>query len=217
MGKLTPNKPVVIMLYGYPGAGKTHFADELSTAMNAANIQGDRIRSELFEQPSYSKQEDEIVSHLMEYMAQEFLNAGISVIFDTNATRLVQRRALRDIARKVKGQSLIVWLQIDQDSALARLAGRDRRRNDDKFARPYTREEFKLKVGTMQNPKDEDYVVISGKHTFAMQKNAIVKKFYDLGIISTDTAANNVAKPGLVNLVPTAGRVDMKRRNVIIR
>jgi predicted kinase len=217
MGKLTPNKPVVIMLYGYPGAGKTHFADELSSAMNAANIQGDRIRSELFEQPSYSKQEDEIVSHLMEYMAEEFLNAGISVIFDTNATRLVQRRALRDIARKVKGQSLIVWLQIDQESALARLAGRDRRRNDDKFARPYTKEEFKLRVGTMQNPKDEDYVVISGKHTFAMQKNAIVKKFYDLGIISTDTAANNVAKPGLVNLVPTAGRVDMKRRNVIIR
>jgi predicted kinase len=217
MGKLTPNKPVVIMLFGYPGAGKTHFAGELSRAMNAAHIQGDRIRSELFEKPQYSKQEDEIVNHLMEYMAEEFLSAGVSVIFDTNANRLVQRRALRDIARKIKGQSLIVWLQIDQESALARLSGRDRRRSDDKFARPYTKEEFKLQVGSMQKPQNEDYVVISGKHTFAMQQNAIVKKFYDLGVISTDTAANNVAKPGLVNLVPTAGRVDMKRRNVIIR
>ncbi|MEI7683079.1 MAG: AAA family ATPase [Candidatus Saccharibacteria bacterium] len=217
MGKLKTNKPVVILLYGFPGAGKTHFAVELSKAMNAAHIQGDRIRTELFETPLFNKQEDEIVSSIMEYMAEEFLNAGLSVIFDTNASRLVQRRALRSIANRIKGRSLIVWLQIDQESALARLDGRDRRRNDDKYARPYTKEEFKLYVGAMQNPKDEDYVVISGKHTFTMQQNAIVKKFYDLGVISTDTAANNVAKPGLVNLVPTAGRVDMQRRNVTIR
>lgn len=217
MGKLQTNTPVLIMLFGYPGAGKTHFASELSKAMEIAHVQGDRIRSELFEKPQYTKQEDEIVTHLMEYMTEEFMNAGVSVVFDTNATRLVQRRALRDIARKVKGKSLIVWLQTDQESAMARIAGRDRRRNDDRFARPYTKETFKLQVGSMQKPQNEDYVVISGKHTFAMQRNAIVKKLYDLGVISTNTAATSVAKPGLVNLVPTAGRVDPTRRNVIIR
>ncbi len=185
--------------------------------MSAAHIQGDRLRHELFEKPRYDKQEDQVVYNLMEYMAEEFLNAGVSVIFDTNATRLVQRRALRDTARKAKGISLIVWLQTDQESSIARIAARDRRRSDDKFARPYTKEQFKLVVGSMQRPQNEDYVVISGKHPFKMQSNAIVKKLYDLGVISTDTAANNVAKPGLVNLVPTAGRVDLKRRNVVIR
>jgi predicted kinase len=218
MGKLLTNKPVLIMMYGYPGAGKTHFAAELSKAMNAAHVQGDRIRAELFEQPRYDKNEDQVVARLMEYMTEEFLNAGVNVIFDGNSTnRLVQRRALREIARKVRGQTLLVWLQIDQESAMARIAGRDRRRNDDKFARAYTKEVFKLEVGAMQKPQNEDYVVVSGKHTFAMQRNAFVKKLYDLGVINSDTAVNNVAKPGLVNLVPTAGRVDMKRRNVIIR
>ncbi len=217
MGKLDTNKPVLIMLYGFPGSGKTHFATELSKAMNAAHVQGDRIRFELFEKPRYDKQEDTIVAHLMEYMAEEFLNAGVNVIFDTNAIRLVQRRALREITRKAKGQTLLVWLQIDQESAMARLAGRDRRRNDDKYARPYTKEAFKLLVGSMQKPQQEDYVVVSGKHTFPMQRNALVKKLYDLGVISTNTAVTNVAKPGLVNLVPTAGRVDMQRRSVIIR
>ena len=217
MGKLSTNKPLLIMLYGFPGAGKTHFAAELSKAMGAAHVQGDRVRAELFEKPRYDKQEDGVVTHLMEYMTEEFLNAGVNVIFDANATRLVQRRALREIARKVKGQTLLVWVQIDQESAMARLAGRDRRRNDDKYARSYTKEAFKLAVGSMQKPQQEDYVVISGKHTFTSQRNAIVKKLYDLGVISTDTAVSNVAKPGLVNLVPTAGRVDMQRRNVIIR
>lgn len=217
MGKLHANTPVLIMLFGYPGAGKTHFARELSKSMEVAHVQADRIRFELFEKPQYTKQEDEIVTHLMEYMTEEFLSAGISVIFDTNATRLVQRRALREIARKMKAKTLIVWLQTDQESAMARLAARDRRRNDDKFARPYTKEEFKLAVGAMQKPQNEDYVVISGKHTFPMQRSAIVKKLYDLGVISANTTAANVAKPGLVNLVPTAGRVDPSRRNVIIR
>jgi predicted kinase len=217
MGKLITNKPVLIMLFGFPGSGKTHFASELSKAMGAAHVQADRIRAELFENPRYDKQEDAVVTHLMEYMAEEFLNAGVNVVFDANAVRLVQRRALREVARKVKGQTLLVWIQIDQESAMARLAGRDRRRNDDKYARAYTKEAFKLQVGAMQKPQQEDYVVVSGKHTFAMQRNALVKKLYDLGVISSDTAVNNVAKPGLVNLVPTAGRVDMQRRNVTIR
>lgn len=217
MGKLLTNKPVLIMLFGYPGSGKTHFAAELGKAMGAAHVQADRIRGELFEEPRYDKQEDAVVSHLMEYMTEEFLTAGVNVIFDTNAVRLVQRRALREIARKVKGQALMVWIQIDQESAMARLAGRDRRRSDDKYARPYTKESFKLQVGAMQKPQQEEYVVVSGKHTFTMQRNVVVKKLYDLGAISSDTAVNNVAKPGLVNLVPTAGRVDMQRRNVTIR
>jgi predicted kinase len=216
MSKIITNKPVLIMLYGFPGSGKTHFAHELSETLGAAHVQGDRIRYELFENPRYDKHEDEIISHLMEYMAEEFLNTGVSVIFDTNAMRLVQRRALRDIARKSKVQTLLIWLQIDHDSAYMRTSKRDRRRSDDKYARPYTRADFDNYVATMQNPQREDYTVISGKHTFNTQRSAVLKKLYELGIISSTNMSSNVAKPGLVNLVP-AGRVDMKRRNVIIR
>lgn len=217
MGKISTTKPVLIMLYGFPGAGKTYFASELAQSMGAAHLQGDRIRYELFEEPRYDKQENEIVSHLMEYMAEEFLAAGVNVIFDTNTDRLVQRRALREVASKAKGQSLLIWLQIDKESAFQRIGKRDRRRSGNKYTRPHTKETFHTVLGTMQNPKNEDYIVISGKHTPAMQRTAVVKKLYDLGVIPADNVASNVAKPGLVNLVPTAGRVDLQRRNVIIR
>lgn len=219
MSKIPTNKPILIMLYGFPGAGKTHFARELSQTIEAAHIQGDRIRHELFEEPRYDKQENGIVDHLMEYMAEEFLSAGVNVIFDTNAMRLVQRRALRDIARRKKAQPILIWLQVDRDSAYARTNARDRRRSDDKYARPYDPETFDAILGGMQNPQNEDYMVISGKHTYATQRSAVLKKLYELGVISSDTLASNVAKPGMVNLVPNAhaGRVDLKRRNVIIR
>jgi hypothetical protein len=73
----------------------------------------------------------------------------------------------------------------------------------------------------MQNPQNENYLVLSGKHLFNSQKNSIVRRLTDLGVLSDDAFDQKVAKPELVNLVSRAqaraGRVDYSRRNVIIR
>src|SRR4051794_33784590 len=110
MNKLVLSKPTLIILYGYPGSGKTHFSRQLSDAVSIAHVSGDRIRYELFEKPHHDKQENDVVNHLMEYMAEEFLQAGVSVIYDANALRLSQRRALRDMARKAHAQPVLIWL-----------------------------------------------------------------------------------------------------------
>lgn len=219
MSKVIPNKPLFIMLYGYPGSGKTHFARELSGVMQAAHVHADRIRGELFTEPRFDKEENDIVDHLMLYMAEEFLQAGVSVIFDASVDKLAQRRALRNMIRTSKAQVLMVWLQIDAESAYQRLGKRDRRKSDDKYARSYDRDSFNAVLAGMQNPKEEDYIVISGKHTFNTQRSAITKRLYELGLISTGTTTSNVVKPELVNLVPNplAGRVDQSRRNIVIR
>ncbi len=219
MSKVVPNKPLFIMLYGYPGAGKTHVARQLSETIHAAHLHSDRIRGELFTQPRYDKEENGIVEHLMLYMTEEFLRAGVSVIFDAPTDRLAERRELRNIARKSKAQTLLIWLQIDADSAYARLNKRDRRKSDDKFARTYSSKDFESAISKMQNPREEDYMVISGKHTFNTQRSAIIKKLYELGAITIRNTTSNVVKPELVNLVPNpfSGRVDQERRNIVIR
>lgn len=220
MAKLIPSKPLLILLYGFPGAGKSYFARQLCETLQAAHVHGDRIRNELFDEPRYDKQENEVVSHLMQYMTEEFLKADMSVVYDVNAMRVSERRALRDMARRVKAQPVLIWLQIDTESALARLGQRDRRRADDKYAAAYDRDSFEKYISQMQNPQaTEDYIVISGKHTFNTQRSAVIKKMYDLNLIATEQLTSNVVKPGLVNLVPNpaAGRVDMTRRNIVIR
>ncbi len=219
MQKVDTSKPVLIMLYGFPGAGKTHFATHLAETISAAHLHGDRIRHELFENPKYDKDENEVVNHLGQYMAHEFLKAGVSVVYDGDASRLSQRRAIRDLARKTHAVPILIWLQIDSDSAQQRITTRDRRKNENKFARPYDKGTFASYVGVMQNPSNEDYIVISGKHTFNTQRSAVIKKMYEQGVISTDMVSASVVKPGLVNLVPNpqAGRVDLSRRNIIIR
>lgn len=220
MAKITPAKPFLLMLYGFPGAGKTYFARQLSDKMELAHIQADRIRAELFEKPRYDKQENEVVMQLMNYMAGEFLSAGLSVVYDVNMMRGAQRRALRDMARKAGAQPLVVWLQIDADTAFARGQKRDRRRIDDRYAAQMDRGSFDSIASHMQNPSmSEDYVVVSGKHVFNTQFSAVTRKLLDMGLIAMGDSSSHLAKPELVNLVPNpaAGRVDMTRRNIIIR
>lgn len=220
MSKLSLTRPTLILLYGYPGSGKTFLARQLCEDIQAAHVQNDRIRFELFEQPRYDRQENQIVDHLMQYMTEEFLNAGISVLYDINAMRVTQRRELRELARKHKTDVLLVWLQVDQDTSYARVNKRDRRKSDDRFTPSITRPIFDQIVSNMQNPQPtEDYIVVSGKHTYNTQRSAVIKKLYDLGVISTESAGAKMVKPQLVNLVPNpvAGRVDNSRRNITIR
>lgn len=219
MAKLTPAKPFVLMMYGFPGAGKTFFARQLTDKMQVAHIQADRIRAELFEQPRYDKQENEVVMQLMDYMTGEFLAAGLSVIYDANMMRLAQRRSLREAARKAKAESLLVWFQIDADSAYNRGLKRDRRRIDDRYAAQLDRPSFDNIITHMQNPSaSENFAVVSGKHVFGTQYAAVTRKMRELGLITIDGIGDNgLAKPNLVNLVPQAGRTDLSRRNIIIR
>ncbi|MEX1995345.1 MAG: ATP-binding protein [Candidatus Saccharimonadales bacterium] len=218
MSKVVLAKPILLCLYGYPGSGKSFVARSLTTSLEMAHVSADRIRSELFQNPRYDAQENAIVAHLMNYMTEEFLNAGVSVVYDTNALRLSQRRALRELASKHHADYLLIWLQIDIESAYARTQARDRRTADDKHAEPQTQLTFDKQVSAMQNPKDEEYLVISGKHAFITQKSAIINRLWQKNLISSDALQHNVAKPELINLVPypQTTHEDLSRRNISV-
>ena len=218
MPKTELSKPVLICLYGYPGSGKSYVARNLALEIQAAQVSSDRIRSELFQNPRYDAQENAIVTHLMDYISEEFLGAGVSVIYDTNALRAVQRRKLRELARKHKSQYMLIWIQVDLDTAFSRTQERDRRTMDDKYAEPQTKNTFDRQLSGMQNPDGEDYMVLSGKHSFQTQKNLIINKLYQLGLLGSEAVQHRIAKPELINLVPNpqAGRVDFNRRNISI-
>jgi predicted kinase len=218
MPKIYPSKPFLLMFYGYPGAGKTYFARQFCENVQAAHLQADRVRGELFEQPRYDKQENDVVLQLMDYMTEEFLSAGLSVAYDVNAMRASQRHALSDLALKCHAHPIVVWFQLDLETAFSRNVKRDRRRADDKYAAHWDRSTFENIRSHMQNPTlSEDYVVVSGKHLFNMQLSAVLGKLRSVGVLNNDDTNSRVVKPGLVNLVPNQGRVDMTRRNIAIR
>jgi predicted kinase len=218
MTKIILTKPTLVCLYGYPGSGKSYLARNLAAEIQMAHVSSDRIRSELFQSPRYDPQENAIVTHLMDYMSEEFLASGVSAVYDSNALRVAQRRKLRELARQHKANYLLIWIQIDIDTAYMRTQDRDRRTADDKYAEPQTKNSFDRQTSGMQNPQGEDYLVVSGKHTFETQKNSVINRLYQMGLINSDIVQHSIAKPELINLVPNtpAGRVDLTRRNITI-
>lgn len=220
MEKIVPEKPFLILLYGFPGSGKTYFSRQFCEEIQAAHLEEDRIRFELFENPRYSKQENYALGRIMEYMTGEFLSAGISVVYDMNAMRLKQRRALREIARKNKTEALIIWFQLDADTAYLRNVKRDRRRLDDRFAAGYNVEQFKEVASHMQQPEPtEDFIVTSGKHTYMSQRSGVIKKLADLRIVKASEGMHKMVKPELVNLIPNGYKVhsDTGRRSILLQ
>jgi predicted kinase len=203
MEKIVPEKPFLILMYGFPGSGKTYFSRQFCEEVQAAHLEEDRIRNELFEKPRFTRQENFALGRIMQYMTGEFLTAGISVVYDMNAMRTSQRRALRDIANKHHAEVLVLWFQLDADTAFLRNHKRDRRHLDDRYAAGYDVNQFKEIAAYMQHPTgSEEFVVISGKYGYTSQRSSVIKKLSDKGSIKPTAALQKMVKPDLVNLVP---------------
>jgi predicted kinase len=220
MNKPTFTQPVIVYMYGLPGSGKSFVARQLSEVLGLTHISSDRLRFELFEDALYDKTEHLVLTNLMNYMTELFIDAGNSVVYDLSTSRISDRKALRALAKRKGAKELMVWVQIDADTAYARSTNRDKRKADDKYSKNLTKAQFENFMKGMQNPQQENYVVVSGKHVFTSQKNTIVRKLVESGILSIQESQSSIAKPEMVNLVSRAhaqvGRVDYSRRNINI-
>lgn len=214
-------QPTIIYFLGMPGVGKSYVARQISELLGAAHVSSDRLRYELFAEPRFDKGEHMVVTRLMDYMTEEFLGIGRSVIYDISVSRLQDRRELRELARKNNAKELLVWMQTDIDSAWARAQNVDRRKVDDKYRAPMNRQIFEQYVRLLQNPQHEQYLVLSGKQMFESHKSAILRRLKEMNLLDTESLNPQVGKPGLVNLVSQAqaqaGRVDPNRRNITLR
>jgi predicted kinase len=211
--KITITKPVVILLYGYPGSGKTTFANEFAKATNLIHLYSEKVSQEFFGRPySQNKQAtDKLIIMLMELL----LGAGLGVILDVDASRVKTRKAYTDIAKQLKAKSLVIWFQMDAETAYTRKSSIDRRRAENKYETSISQAEFVEKAQTMQNPVD-GYVVVSGKHTFRTQKAALIKRLFGMKLIDSSQTQANIVKPGLINLVPQPS-LGGSGRNISIR
>jgi hypothetical protein len=142
-------------------------------------------------------------------------------MFDTGMNKAAERKTLREIARKHQADTLLVWLQVDQDTA--RLRARSMKKDTKTLSdirNVMSNEAFDDAIQNFQAPNNEDYVVISGKHTFESQKPIIMRRLREMGLINDDMLKPHVPMPEMVNLAAqakiNAGRVDYNRRNISI-
>ena len=206
-------------MLGPPGAGKSFFARQISEALPFGLVSGDRIRYELFEEPRYDADENNIVMRIMDYMTEELLASGVSVIYDDIGLLDYQERLQRrNMATKAKVNPLTIWVQTDLATAFSRASTRDRRRSDEKYSRSIDRATFDKLATALQPPQfREDYVVISGKYVFKSQATALIKKLRDLDLVEEQSTTVPTQPTAPIIRPLSTPRRDIPTRRIRIR
>ncbi len=179
-------KQILILTFGYPGSGKTHFANQFAAKHGLIHISGDRFRHELFDDPQFSDGENQVVGRLMDYMLEQAMKTKTSIIYDASNGVRTKRQELTSAANKRGIKTLMVWAQTDLNTAFTRASNRDKRRPGDKYSFNIDQEVFDYLLNKVTAPGyGEDYVVVSGKYDFPAQELTVLKKLEKLKLIES--------------------------------
>ncbi len=210
MKSLSLNKPLVLIVVGLPGSGKSFFARQFSDTFHAPLVSQDEIRHVLYSEPTLTKQEQNIVDSMCLLQARELFKTHKTFIVDGHASTKSKRANLRKMAKDKDFDTLLVWVQTDVATAKYRSMKRSNRKKDDTFNQSLSGMQYEELARSFSPPTgQEPTIVISGKHTYATQARVVLKKLVAPRANAPQTIVNH---SGRTPQGPSAAR-----RNVIIR
>lgn len=118
-----PDVAVLFLMVGLPGAGKTTRAEELAATYRALRLTPDQWMIPLFGDNMASGKRFVLEGRLIS-VALQALRLGTSVVLDFGLWARDERSALRWLARANGASCRVVYLPVDKDVQLARIARR---------------------------------------------------------------------------------------------
>jgi len=123
--------PVLLIMVGAPGSGKSYLGRTLSTALGAELIQTDAVRKELFPDPRYTSGEASTVYATCHRRIAAALGRGERVVFDGTNLRERRRATLYRLAERAGAKVVVVVAYASDEVIRARLRQRAERRDPD--------------------------------------------------------------------------------------
>lgn len=123
-------QPVLVVVSGLPGTGKTYFCQKLAERVPFVILESDALRKTLFPLPTYSLDESARLFQVINHLIYDLLSKGISVILD--ATNLVEYHRVRlyAIAERLKAKLILVRLYAPPEVVYERLKARAEGKSD---------------------------------------------------------------------------------------
>lgn len=153
-------------MVGVPGSGKSFFAEHFSDTFKAPIVSWNILRDDLFNDPTYSKEEDEVVERVADRLLGELYKTEKTLLFEGDTSSRAARQRIQKAAHAAGYETLFVWVQTDEATA---------KRRAKKAGVPA---EYSEKIQKRFTPpkENEPVLVISGKHTYASQLKIVLRR-----------------------------------------
>lgn len=175
------SKPVLYLMIGYPGSGKTTAAKIIHEATGAVHLWSDIERHKMFGHPTHSEQESVELYDALNARTEVLLSEGKSVVFDTNFNFREDRRKLKEIADRQGAETVVLWITIPVEQARQRSVGTGQRRNG--YHTRMTDEEFDAIVAKLEPPaEDEKVIKIDGAKLDRQTVLALIGHYHDANL-----------------------------------
>ena len=158
MRTLSLTQPHAIIMVGIPGSGKTFFAKQFAETFNAPLVHADSLLKHA--------RDNDTANQLIRHFVEELVKTNQSIVIDAGGETHRERLDFAKFLKKEGYSTLVVWVQTDQDTASSRAA----KSGKTKQVVEQTTKRFNAPV------ESEKPLVISGKHTYATQAKAVLKR-----------------------------------------
>ena len=194
MKSLSLSTPHLIVMVGLPGAGKSCFANKFAETFKAP----------LVSEESYQKLVDADISvqrdsakRVALSVLPEVLKTKTTVIFDGSAGMRSERAEIARLAKQAGYKPLFVWVQTDTATTKQRALKPSRANNHN----PLPADIYENLVKKFSPPHTtENYLVLSGKHTYSTQAKVLLKKLVEPRAASPVTPTSRPASPNRIKI-----------------
>jgi predicted kinase len=113
--------PIIIIMCGLPGVGKTTIARQLAPLINGVVLSTDKIRKEIFPKPTYGRRERKLIYDILILLAKYLCNSNVNCILDATFSIEKSRQEIRNKLGLCSKKIRIIECVCPEDIVIARL------------------------------------------------------------------------------------------------